>query len=95
MQTPLTPLDGRYYERVKELVPFVSEHGLIHYRVMIEIEFLRMFMSTIGRPIDADLDSKLRKLGDNFSVEDTNAIKKIEAKTNHDVKSVEIWLGQI
>ena len=35
----ISPVDGRYRTKVKELAPFFSEFGLIRYRVFIEIEY--------------------------------------------------------
>lgn len=35
--TAVSPLDGRYEQKVKDLRPFFSEYGLIRYRVMVEV----------------------------------------------------------
>ena len=35
----ISPVDGRYGERVRELIPFFSEFGLMRYRVMVETEY--------------------------------------------------------
>lgn len=35
--TALCPLDGRYWNKVKDLSPYLSEYGLIHYRVLVEV----------------------------------------------------------
>lgn len=37
--TALCPLDGRYWTKVTELAPFMSEYGLIHFRVLVEVWF--------------------------------------------------------
>jgi len=37
--TALSPLDGRYWSKVKELAPFLSEYGLIYFRVLVEVPF--------------------------------------------------------
>ena len=37
--TALSPLDGRYWSKVKELTPFLSEYGLIYFRVLVEVPF--------------------------------------------------------
>ncbi|KAL0310243.1 UNVERIFIED_CONTAM: Adenylosuccinate lyase, partial [Sesamum calycinum] len=34
--TALCPLDGRYWGKVKDLAPFMSEFGLIKFRVLVE-----------------------------------------------------------
>ncbi|MQM00475.1 hypothetical protein Taro_033222, partial [Colocasia esculenta] len=38
--TAMSPLDGRYEQKVKDLRPFFSEYGLIRYRVMVEVKWL-------------------------------------------------------
>lgn len=45
----ISPVDGRYGERVAELVPFFSEFGLIRYRVLVEIEYF-IALSHAGLP---------------------------------------------
>ena len=39
--TALSPLDGRYHSKVESLRGFFSEYGLIRFRVLIEIEWLK------------------------------------------------------
>lgn len=89
----LSPLDGRYQQKVTALRPFFSEYALIRKRVYVEIEW---FKAVTGIP---DLTGKavlsdeaiacLDALYKNFSVNDAAAVKAIEARTNHDVKAVE------
>ena len=35
--TALSPLDGRYWGKVKDLAPYMSEYGLIRFRVLVEV----------------------------------------------------------
>ena len=35
----ISPIDGRYTNATKDLSPYFSEFGLIHYRVKVEIEY--------------------------------------------------------
>ncbi|OIW02709.1 hypothetical protein TanjilG_29485 [Lupinus angustifolius] len=96
--TALSPLDGRYWGKVKELTPFMSEYGLIFYRVLVEIKWL-LKMSQIPEIIEVpsfseDAKSYLQSLIDDFSVNDALEIKDIEKVTNHDVKAVEYFLKQ-
>lgn len=94
----LSPLDGRYQQKVTALRPFFSEYALIRKRVYVEIEW---FKAVTGIP---DLTGKavlsdeaiacLDALYKNFSVNDAAAVKAIEARTNHDVKAVEYWLKE-
>jgi adenylosuccinate lyase len=94
--TALTPLDGRYVDKVADLAPIFSESGLIERRVRVEIEWL---IALSACPEIAELptfnqtqSAALRLLANRFSVEDATAIKAIEKVTNHDVKAVEYWL---
>ena len=94
----LSPLDGRYREKVAELRPIMSEFGLMHYRLIVEVRWL-IFLSqeeaiTELPPLDAANLSALNQLIEQFSNDDAAAIKKIEQTTNHDVKAVEYFLQE-
>ena len=95
MTYPLSPLDGRYSEKVKEITPIFSEFGLAKARTKVEISWL-MFLSAeeIAPEISRETQIDLLDLFKNFSDEDFARIKEIERKTNHDVKSVEIFLQE-
>ena len=96
--TALSPLDGRYHQKVAALSPFFSEFGLIRYRVQIEVEWFKALslhpeireVPAFSRTAQAQLD----KLAANFSRSDGEAVKTIEATTNHDVKAIEYWLKE-
>jgi adenylosuccinate lyase len=91
----LSPLDGRYAAKVAALRPLLSEFGLMHRRVQVEIEWF-IALSDAGlagfAPLSAAGRSTLRGLISQFSEADAGAIKDIEKTTNHDVKAVEYWL---
>ncbi len=91
----LSPLDGRYAAKVAALRPLLSEYGLMHRRVQVEVEWL-IALSDAGLPELAPFNvaarGLLRGLVLRFSEADAQAIKEIEATTNHDVKAVEYWL---
>jgi adenylosuccinate lyase len=94
--TALSPLDGRYHSKVDALRNHFSEFGLIRYRVLIEIEWLKA-LSQEGRiqelpPFSAATVTKLDQLAAQFSEADAEEIKLIERTTNHDVKAIEYWL---
>ncbi|KAL8139028.1 hypothetical protein V2J09_005029 [Rumex salicifolius] len=96
--TALSPLDGRYWSKVKDLAPFMSEYGLIRYRVLVEIKWLIM-LSQISEVTEVpsfsdDAMNFLQVLVDEFSTADAMEVKKIERVTNHDVKAVEYFLKQ-
>jgi len=91
----ISPIDGRYQNKVSQLSDYFSEHGLIKNRVIVEIEY---FISLCEIPIpqlknfDKSYFAKLRDIYKSFSFEDSTKIKEIEKTTNHDVKAVEYFL---
>lgn len=98
--TPLnaiSPIDGRYRDKVNELAPYFSEEALIKYRVLVEIEYF-IALCKIPLPqletIDTAVFEDLRAIYKTFSVEDALHIKKIERVTNHDVKAVEYFIKE-
>ncbi len=91
----ISPIDGRYRSKVEPLAAYFSEASLIKYRVLIEVEyFIALSESGISQlqPLSDDIQTSLRNLYNNFSLEDAQAIKDIEKTTNHDVKAVEYFL---
>ncbi|KAI3458845.1 hypothetical protein Pfo_015508 [Paulownia fortunei] len=96
--TALCPLDGRYWAKVKELAPFMSEFGLIKYRVLVEIRWLLKLSQISEVPevprFSREAESYLQNLIDQFNLDDALEVKKIEKVTNHDVKAVEYFLKQ-
>ena len=96
--TALSPLDGRYAAKVESLRVHFSEYGLIRNRVRVEIEWLKALAAVkevaecpqFSPATIAELDG----VAANFSVTDADAIKAIEARTNHDVKAMEYWLKE-
>jgi adenylosuccinate lyase len=93
--TALSPLDGRYAAKVAALRPLLSEFGLMHRRVQVEVEWF-IALSDAGfkefKPLCEAARGLLRGLVLRFSESDAQAIKEIERTTNHDVKAVEYWL---
>uniref|UniRef100_UPI00286B3B69 lyase family protein n=1 Tax=Methylibium sp. TaxID=2067992 RepID=UPI00286B3B69 len=93
--TALSPLDGRYAPKLAALRPLLSEFGLMHRRVQVEVEWF-IALSDAGLPELAPLAAAarawLRRLVEAFTEVDAQAIKDIERTTNHDVKAVEYWL---
>jgi adenylosuccinate lyase len=93
--TALSPLDGRYASRMGSLRTLLSEFGLMHRRVQVEVEWF-IALSDAGfaefKPLTGAARGLLRGLVTRFSENDAQAIKEIEKTTNHDVKAVEYWL---
>lgn len=96
--TALSPLDGRYGRKVASLTEHFSEFALIRYRVRVEIEWLKALAAEPGiaelRPFSAVTLAEFDTVVREFSVADAEAVKAIEARTNHDVKAVEYWLRE-
>lgn len=96
--TAITPIDGRYRNKVTELAEYFSEYALIKYRVHVEIEYF-ISLCQIPMPLLEDINREeifveLRKIYQNFSLEDAAKVKEIEAVTNHDVKAVEYFIKE-
>ena len=95
--TAISPVDGRYRDKVEELGDYFSEYALIKYRVFVEIEYF-ISLSEIPLPQLATFDTAkikpLREIYEHFTVADAQRIKDIEKVTNHDVKAVEYFLKE-
>nr|BFF41197.1 adenylosuccinate lyase [Tenacibaculum mesophilum] len=93
----ISPIDGRYRNKVASLANYFSEEALIKYRVKVEIEY---FIALCEIPLpqladfNKDLYADLRKIYEDFSAEDAIKIKEIESVTNHDVKAVEYFIKE-
>ena len=94
--TAISPLDGRYESKVKELRAIFSEYGLMRFRVQVELTWLKKLASCPEiKEVPAFSKETIAFIDDiiaNFSVEDAEDIKRREAVTNHDVKAVEYFL---
>ena len=97
MLTAISPVDGRYHNKVKALENYFSEYALIKYRVFVEVEY---FIALCQLPlpqlqkVDAGKFEKLRAVCSQFSLQDAERVKEIESVTNHDVKAVEYFLKE-
>src|SRR6478609_5792412 len=91
----LSPLDGRYANRLAALRPLMSEQGYMHRRVQVEVCWF-IALSDAGfaecKPLSPGARTYLLGLVKSFSEADAVAIKEIEKTTNHDVKAVEYWI---
>jgi adenylosuccinate lyase len=94
----LSPLDGRYAEKVAALRPHFSEFGLIRNRVRVEIAWLKALAAEPAiaeiAPFSPATLAELDTVVASFSAGDAEQVKQIEARTNHDVKAMEYWLKQ-
>ena len=93
----ISPIDGRYAKKTKELSKCFSEYGLIRYRVYVQTEYS---IAIVCRLDAIDLDNikpfagALMKILKDFSIDDAMRIKAIEKITNHDVKAIEYFLQE-
>ncbi|MCK4920394.1 MAG: adenylosuccinate lyase [Bacteroidales bacterium] len=95
--TAISPIDGRYKNKVSELSEYFSEFGLIKYRVKVEVEYF-IAISGLGlkglTELPSNANEKIRLIYKNFDLGDAQRIKDIEKITNHDVKAVEYFLKE-
>ncbi len=93
----ISPLDGRYRQKVGELEKYFSEYGLISYRLLVEVEY---FIALCDIPLAQLSDFRkdnytaLRALYEDFNVREAEKVKEIEKTTNHDVKAIEYYLKE-
>jgi adenylosuccinate lyase len=94
----LSPADGRYADKVNSLRDICSEYGLIRYRVLVEVRWLQWLAdeSSVGEvgPLSSVMKDVLNNIVDDFSLDDAERVKAIEATTNHDVKAVEYLIRE-
>jgi len=95
--TAISPVDGRYRNKVDSLGEYFSEYALVRYRVLVEVEY---FIALCEVPLpqlkdfNNDLFTDLRSIYLDFTVEDAQKVKDIESVTNHDVKAVEYFIKE-
>ncbi|MGM0569588.1 adenylosuccinate lyase [Marinobacter sp.] len=94
--TAISPVDGRYGNKVTVFREIFSEYGLIRNRVKVEVRWLQQLAAHPGitevPALSAGARDALDQLVENFSLDDAEAIKSIERTTNHDVKAVEYFI---
>ena len=94
----LSPADGRYADKVNNLRDIFSEYGLIRFRVLVEVRWLQRLADEqqIGElgPVSSVMKDILNNVVDEFSLDDAERVKAIEATTNHDVKAVEYFIRE-
>lgn len=96
--TAISPIDGRYANKVDALRPIFSEYGLIRYRVEVEVRWLQALAAEAKiaevPALSVDAIAVLNGIVSNFSEADAQAVKDIEKTTNHDVKAIEYFLKE-
>jgi len=96
--TAVSPVDGRYGSKTAELRAIFSELGIIHYRVEVEVRWLRSLAEhpdVVEVPeFSHEASTRLDHIVADFDEADARQVKEIERTTNHDVKAVEYFLKQ-
>jgi adenylosuccinate lyase len=96
--TAISPVDGRYGSKTKELRSIFSEFGLIKYRVTVEVRWLQALSRAEAiaevPSFSDEANALLDAIVTNFSEADAQRVKDIESTTNHDVKAVEYLLKE-
>ena len=94
--TAISPLDGRYKNRISDLNESVSEMALIKTRIEVEANYL-LFLSEnrIIRKFRVEEKTFLKNLNKNLTVQQLLKVKEIEKITRHDVKASERFLREI
>ena len=92
----ISPIDGRYHEKTKELSEYFSEYALIKYRTIVEIKWLLFLLDKkiIDEKINKNEEKDILSIINNFNLEDAKKVKEIESTTKHDVKAVEYFLQE-
>jgi len=94
----LSPADGRYADKVNGLRDIFSEYGLIRFRVLVEVRWLQCLADEADiaelNPPSSVMKDVLNSIVDDFSLDDAERVKAIEATTNHDVKAVEYFIRE-
>jgi adenylosuccinate lyase len=92
--TAISPIDGRYRKQVTQLDEYFSEFALIKYRIKVEVAYFIFLADEKFFKLSSKAKKTLLSIAENFSMNDAEQIKQIEAITNHDVKAVEYFLKQ-
>jgi adenylosuccinate lyase len=94
----ISPVDGRYADKVTALRDIFSEYGLIRYRVLVEVRWVQALADepsiTELAPPSPVMKKVLNDIADDFSLDDAERIKAIEQTTNHDVKAIEYFIRE-
>ena len=97
MEHTICPLDGRYYEKVKELRNYFNEFSFFKYRLFVELTYFIELINVLPQlePLTHDFPiykKNILSIYVNFTIDDFHSIKKYEQETNHDVKALEYFI---
>ncbi len=90
----LSPLDSRYYNKVKDLIPIFSDDAFVLGRTKVEIHYLAFLLNRLQVEKKETIEQTTQKLLNNLSPQSVVRINEIEKTTNHDVKAIEYYLRE-
>ena len=90
----ISPIDGRYKNKVVDLENYFSEYALIKYRIFVELSWLKFIIKSkiVEDKLTSNETKKIDSIYDNFNLEEAGKVKEIEEVVKHDVKAVEYYL---
>ncbi|RLE35809.1 adenylosuccinate lyase, partial [Candidatus Acetothermia bacterium] len=93
MYDELSPLDGRYKDRLKGLGDYFSEFALMRARCEVELRYLAALDKTdLFPPLGKEERARIEERISSFAEEDFERIKGIEGRIGHDLKACEVFL---
>lgn len=96
--TAISPIDGRYGNKVEALRSVFSEYGLIQARVQVEVRWLQLLANhpliPEVPPFSPAATARLNQLAAQVGLTEAERVKDIERTTNHDVKAVEYFIKE-
>ena len=100
MEDSLSPLDGRYLIKTKQLRYYFSEKSFFKYRLLIEIKYFLKLIDILPELDDLkeskdSITNDLMTYYNNFDSNQYKTIKNIETTTKHDVKALEYHIQNI
>ncbi|PIR54828.1 adenylosuccinate lyase [Candidatus Peregrinibacteria bacterium CG10_big_fil_rev_8_21_14_0_10_36_19] len=94
----ISPLDGRYRDKLESASHYFSEAALMRYRCLVEIEWLIFLFNDLKLDGTKELKSTelriLRSIYEQFDLLNAKRVKDIEKTTNHDVKAIEYFIKE-
>ncbi|MEK7673404.1 MAG: adenylosuccinate lyase [Patescibacteria group bacterium] len=94
----ISPLDGRYADKVDYLSQYFAEAALMRYRILVEVEWFIFMFNELKLKGTKELGPTelrlLRSVYEQFDVVDAERVKTIEKVTNHDVKAIEYFIKE-
>lgn len=91
----ISPIDGRYRNITENISEYFSEYAFIKYRVFVELDWLNYLLHIKEiYPEGKDYTSIFEEIKSKFDLKETERVKEIESKTNHDVKAIEYYVRE-